>query len=112
MEEIMCTRLTVSEMRLLLREKLQEVLAQLPPVEGVPAEDLLTIRGACKLLNLAQPTIYGLVHQQAIPCMKRGRRLYFSKKELIQWVAQGRKATQAELAAQAFLERRAQRQRA
>ena len=42
MEEIIFTRLTVSEMRLLFREELQEVLAQLPPVEGVPQEDLLT----------------------------------------------------------------------
>ena len=114
MEEIIFTRLTVSEMRLLFREELQEVLAQLPPVEGVPQEDLLTTRGACQLLNIAISTLYGLVHQQAIPCMKRGRRLYFSKKELTKWVAQGRKPTQAELAAQAqaFLERRPHRQRA
>jgi excisionase family DNA binding protein len=113
MEEIIFTRLTVEEMRHMFRAEMQEALAQLPPVQGVPEEDLLTTKGACKLLNLAQPTIYGLVHQQAIPCMKRGSRLYFSKKELIKWVAQGRKSTQAELEAQAqsFLATRPQRKR-
>ena len=65
MEEIIFTRLSVSEMRLLFREELQEVLAMLPQAQGVPEEDLLTTRGACKLLNLALSTIYSLVHQQA-----------------------------------------------
>jgi len=71
MAEIILTKFSVSEMRLLFREELQAVLAMLPQAQGVPEEDLLTTRGACKLLNLALPTIYRLVHQQAIPCMKR-----------------------------------------
>ena len=113
MEEIILTKLTLKEMRLRCREALQALLAKLPTRHEVPQEDLLTTRGASSLLNLAKPTRYGLVAQQAIPCMKRGRRLYFSKKERMQWVAQGRKSTQEELAAQAqaYLQERAQRKK-
>ena len=110
MESILLTRLSVEEMRLLFRKELQEVLAQLPPVQG-SEDDLLTTKGACQLLNIAISTLYGLVHKRAIPCMKQGRKLYFSKRELTQWVAQGRQQTQEDIEAQAaqFIQQQTQR---
>ena len=61
------------------------------------ADCLLNMEEAAELLNLSKPTIYGLVQRKAIPCMKRGNRLYFSKTELISWVKEGRKKTSAEI---------------
>ena len=113
MEEIMITHMTIDELKAMLRVEMQAALAAIPPVAGTPQEDLLTSNGACKLLNLAQSTLYKLVHLRAIPCMKRGNKLYFSKKMLIEWVARGRKSTKEELdaQAQAFLDSRPPRKR-
>ncbi len=113
MEEIMITHMTIDELKAMLRVEMQAALAAIPPVAGTPQEDLLTTHGACQLLNLAQSTLYKLVHLRAIPCMKRGNKLYFSKQELVRWVSQGRKSTKEELGAQAqaFLDSRLPRKK-
>lgn len=62
------------------------------------AEELLTVQGAAKFLSLSVPTIYGLIHKGEIPVMKRSKRCYFSKTELINYLKQGRKKTVLEIA--------------
>lgn len=63
-----------------------------------PEEDkLLTIREAAEILHLSVPTIYGLVQRSEVPVCKRGKRLYFSKQELVSWIMSGRKKTVAEI---------------
>lgn len=113
MEEMIITHLTIDELKEMFRVEMQAALAAIPPVEGVPQEDLLSTSSACELLNIAKSTLYNLVYKQAIPCMKRGKKLYFSKKELVKWVSQGRKSTKEEMAAraQAFLDSRPPRKR-
>ncbi len=64
-------------------------------------EQLMTIEQASSLLNLAKPTLYGFTQRNLIPFCKKGRRVYFSKAELLDWVQQGRKRTNAEIAAEA-----------
>lgn len=64
-------------------------------------EQLLTITQAGELLNLSVATLYGYVHRSEIPVCKRGKRLYFPKQSLIEWVKEGRKKTTAELNNQA-----------
>ena len=63
-----------------------------------PEEDkLLTIREAAEILHLSVPTVYGLVQRSEVPVCKRGKRLYFSKQELVSWIMSGRKKTVAEI---------------
>ena len=73
-------------------------------VETTPEpEDLLTIKQASKLITLSVPTIYGLVQRSSIPVSKQGKRLYFSKVELIAWIKQGRKKTLSEISSEVEL---------
>lgn len=60
-------------------------------------EELLTVKQAAELLKLSVPTIYGYVQRAEIPVSKRGKRLYFSKQELLGWVKEGRKRTLSEI---------------
>jgi len=92
-------------------EQLPEMVAQLhlklDTIEGllhsldkppVPEQDqLLTIQQAANFINLSISTVYGLVHNKAIPVCKRGKRLYFSKQELFNWIRNGRKQTISEI---------------
>jgi excisionase family DNA binding protein len=64
-------------------------------------DQLLTIHQAAELLSLAVPTLYSLVSKSEIPVNKRGKRLYFSRQELTNWVKTGRKKTAAEINAEA-----------
>ena len=45
----------------------------------VQPEYLLTIREAAEFLSLSVPTMYFKVSKGEIPCMKRSKRLYFSR---------------------------------
>ena len=83
----------VSEMKeLLLKFKVQ-------PKDQ--AEQFLTIQEVSKFLNLSVPTIYSKTSKGELPVMKRGKRLYFSKQDLIKYLQAGRKKSFAEVEAEA-----------
>lgn len=66
-----------------------------------PSDELLTVQDAAKFLRLSVPTIYTLISKGELPVMKRSKRCYFSKVELINYVKQGRKRTLAEIESEA-----------
>jgi len=65
------------------------------------SEQLFTIQQAADFLSLAVPTIYSMVSRGELPYMKRSKRLYFSRLELINYLKAGRKKTNAETIAEA-----------
>ena len=65
-----------------------------PEVNG---KDLLTIDEAAEFLNLSKPTLYRLVSERNIPHSKKGKRLYFSKERLTEWVESGEVRTRAKI---------------
>ena len=78
--------------------EIKQILLAVAPQQANPEpEQLLTIQQAGQFLNLSVPTIYGYVQRKKIPVNKRGKRLYFSKQELLQWIKEGRKKTEEEL---------------
>lgn len=56
-------------------------------------DQLLTIKETATMICLSVPTIYGLVSRSEIPVCKKGKRLYFSKQEIQDWIKSGRKKT-------------------
>ena len=61
------------------------------------SNQLLTAPQAAVYLNIKLPTLYSKVSKRELPVMKRGKKLYFSKKELLEYLKTGRKKTMAEL---------------
>ena len=53
---------------------------------------------ASQITGKAVPTIYDLVHKRLIPHSKNGKDLYFSRKELIEWLRSGKRKTISEIA--------------
>lgn len=66
-----------------------------------PTDELFTVRDAAKFLSLSVPTVYTLISKGELPAIKRTKRVYFSKFELINYLKQGRKKTLAETASEA-----------
>ena len=64
-------------------------------------EQLLTIQQAAEFLSLSVPTLYSKVSKGELPVMKQGKRLYFSRTELMEYIKEGRKKTNAEIEAEA-----------
>jgi excisionase family DNA binding protein len=60
-------------------------------------EDILNIEEASKLLNLSVSTIYSKVSRREIPVNKQGKRIYFYRHELMQWIKSGRVKTYLEI---------------
>jgi excisionase family DNA binding protein len=60
-------------------------------------EQLLIVQEAAQFLNLTVPTIYSKVSKGELPVMKRSKRLYFSKLELMEYLKEGRKKSNTEI---------------
>ncbi len=83
---------------------IREAQADLPNKEVEPndkQEDLLTVQGASSFLSLTVPTIYSKVSKGELPFMKRSKRLYFSRTELIEYLRGGRRKTNEEISQEA-----------
>ena len=76
--------------------------------EQSESDELLTVQDTAKFLSLSVPTVYTLISKGELPVMKRSKRCYFSKFELINYLKQGRKKTLAETAseAEAYIKRK------
>lgn len=64
-------------------------------------EELMPITKAAEFLDLAVPTVYSKVCRKEIPVNKRGKRLYFYRSELTEWIKSGRKKTADEIGEEA-----------
>lgn len=84
----------VSELKRLLLEKNDRKPTDQP-------EKLLTIQEAAEFLSLTVPTMYSKVSKGELPVMKRSKRLYFSRTELMEYLKKGRKKSNAEIEAEA-----------
>lgn len=74
-----------------------------------PTEEFLSIEEAAKLLHLTVPTMYSKHSRGELPGVsKRGKRLYFSKKILLEWLEAGTKKTNDEVKqeAESFLNKK------
>lgn len=61
------------------------------------AEPIFNVTQAAAFLHLAVSTLYVKVCRREVPYNKQGKRLYFYKSELDEWVRKGRKKTVTEL---------------
>jgi len=88
----------------LIQSSVRQVLKETPPQTVEPTnqlEQLLNIQEAAEFLSLTVPTMYSKVSKREIPCMKRSKRLYFSRIELLDYLKEGRRQSNAEIEAKA-----------
>ena len=61
------------------------------------SDQLLTIDEAATLLHLSKATVYTKVSKNELPGVcKQGKRLYFDRQIIIDWIKQGRKTSNVE----------------
>ena len=100
MMDITFTNLTIEDISRAIRNELQNYFEQLEEKER--EDEIGGIELAIEITGLAKPTIYSLVSTtRKIPHSKRGKKLYFSRKELLEWLTTGKRKTQDEIADEA-----------
>jgi excisionase family DNA binding protein len=90
----------VTELSQEIRE-IKQILLNRSNENLVEQDQIFTIKQAAYFLKLSVPTLYSKVQRAEIPVSKKGKRLYFSRIELEQWIKTGRKKTKSEIESEA-----------
>jgi excisionase family DNA binding protein len=102
MENLVFTQLSTFELRQIIREELENIISRNQVAETKRNSDEISgIDLAIEITGLAKPTIYGLCSERKIPHLKQGKKLYFSRQELTEWLKQGKRKTESEIAIEA-----------
>jgi len=98
MDKLILSSLSKSDIRKLVKEGVMEVQYHSDFTQNSKKEsEYVDLDEACKILMKSKATIYGMTSSQKIPFYKRGKKLYFKKEELLQWLGQGRRKTVDEI---------------
>jgi excisionase family DNA binding protein len=93
--------LNEAEFKAFLREALTEILREVRHKADANIPDILNVSEAAAFLKLQISTLYEKTATRLIPHFKRGNRLYFQRKDLEEWLREGRVKTQRELQGEA-----------
>lgn len=77
-------------------ERIEQIVANLLPAEGNDLE-LLDVAEAAEYLKITPGALYTKVSRKEIACSKAGRKLYFSREDLKEYIEHGRRKTAAEI---------------
>lgn len=99
MEHLQITQITRHE----LEELVYNVISNSIANTGVfskdesQTKDLFNIQEASEFLSLKKPTLYQKVSKREIPFLKRSKRLYFKREDLIEYLEKGRVKSVSEI---------------
>lgn len=78
----------------LLHEKIDRLEGMLLTQSTTQDRDaIFNVKEAANFLHLSVSSLYGKACRREVPFSKKGKRLYFHKSELEEWIRQGRKKT-------------------
>ena len=60
-------------------------------------DEFMNIEQVATFVGLSKDTIYGLTHKKLIPHFKTGKKLYFNKAEIANWISSKRVKTNQEM---------------
>ena len=84
----------------IILEKLEHIQNAISKIEKKSAADekkFLNLDQVSDFIGLSKSTVYGLTHKRIIPHYKNGKRLYFNKSEIADWIASGKVVTNEEM---------------
>ena len=103
MQAVTITQITPPELETLIENSIKKVLSAQKSEPQPDPDRWLDLTELCNYLpdKPVKPTVYGWVHHSLIPCHKKGKKLFFLKSEIDNWLKQGRKKTVNEIATEA-----------
>jgi excisionase family DNA binding protein len=97
MEKNQFYMITEAGIKVLTDQITENILKAINPSKTSDEDAYLSIEDVAKIIHLSKATIYGLTHQNKIPFLKKGKRLYFLKSEILDWVKSGKKESKSDI---------------
>ena len=88
---------TKNELETIIQNSIQKSFHNHEWKNKLEIPEFLSIDEASSYLSLAKQTLYGFTSKRTIPFIKRGKRLYFKKSDLANWLNEGRKLSSIEI---------------
>lgn len=104
MNDILFSPIRLNQLEILIENSVEKAMKNLPTKITPPAElpEFFTIEEVAKLLGITKPTIYSKNSRGELPGVcKRGKKLYFDRKVLLEWLRSSRKLSNSEIEAEA-----------
>ena len=95
MDKIIVT--TQGELESLINNSVRLALSEHNEKPTEAKDAILSIEEAGDYLHLAKQTLYGFTSKNEIPFFKKGKKLYFRKSDLQQWLLEGKQKTLREI---------------
>lgn len=92
MKNISLTQMSIAEFRAILREELAHLLPSISRKtdKQIPQKEILGVDEVVELLGIKKSAVYHKTHQGKTPHFKKGKKLYFRRTEIEQWLNTGR----------------------
>ncbi len=68
-------------------DRIEKAIAALNYISDIPdSNQIMNISEVAAYIKVAKATIYGMTHRNTIPHYKKGKKLYFKKSEIDEWI--------------------------
>jgi predicted DNA-binding transcriptional regulator AlpA len=102
MQAVTITQITPFELETLIEQSVKKVLNLNPQDSNVRDNpELLGVNQLSEMIGLSISTIYGYTQRNEIPFSKKGKKLFFLRFEILEWIKTGRVKTISEIEAEA-----------
>lgn len=83
----------------IILEKLNSIEKAIEKLNAVSndEQEFMNLEQVSSFIGLAKPTVYGLTHKRKIPHFKAGKRLYFKKSDIMNWITSSKVKTKQEI---------------
>ena len=97
--QIIFSGINPEDLQSFIKQTIQEALSSNKPEKchQPPTDEMLSVNEAALFLKVTKPTIYDLINKGKLPTYKPLKQCYFFKAELIDFVRQSKKKTDAEI---------------
>ena len=93
MSEIILTTISKKEIQQFIEGAVQKAILENPNLSDDQNTSFMDVNQAAEFLGIAKATLYGKCCNLLIPHFKKGKKLYFDKVELLDWLKSGKRKT-------------------
>jgi predicted DNA-binding transcriptional regulator AlpA len=93
MSEIILTTISIKEIKQLIEGAVKKAIMQNKNLAEDQNSTFMDVNQAAEFLGIAKATLYGKCCNLLIPHFKKGKKLYFDKAELLDWLKSGKRKT-------------------
>jgi predicted DNA-binding transcriptional regulator AlpA len=81
--------MTEEKLTSIIQSAVKDALKEVGPVSSETGSDIMTLNDVIALTGYKKDSIYGFTATESIPFIKKGKKLFFSRKAIEKWITDG-----------------------